>query len=525
MAGKLIPITSFKLAPEVGRKVYKVDLKQLGLMDYGELESGELGACTNNKMELFYNNEPMVLARHPNILGDGMWQWMQIENVVNSSAFTFNCSKADWGDVSTLWLHGYWKYDWADNYVHVLQYDASSCTVHLDPKTPVLYELTKGARFYALNLLHFLDSPFEYYIDRKAAMLYFFPATLLETGPAYLSVGQYIVNGTGVSHVVIQNLNMYFSRSTAIEMHDVDSVQLSGFEVANHGATSVLLYGSNSQVYNLVIAGNGCGGLHVSGGDQKLLTRGNNTVSGCNLSRWSRWKRTYQPGLSWGGVGNTYTKNEISNGPHSGILGGGNDCTFTYNLLSTLCYEATDSGGFYTGRSWIDRGNVIAHNVFKSIRATENVVLGAKSVQAIYLDDQMSGYDIYNNTFIDCFCGSFIGGGRRNKIHENMYINCSTDVHIDNRGMNWQNANCKPGGMFDQQLQSVNYQQPPWSTHYPELVNIFKDHPCIPVYNEVENNVYCNADGKFIDATSQDTQKWMDTVKNNTENCHHNDRQ
>ena len=48
----------------------------------------------------------------------------------------------------------------------------------------------------------------------------------------------------------------------------VDSVQLSGFEVANHGATSVLLYGSNSQVYNLVIAGNGCGGLHVSGGDQ-----------------------------------------------------------------------------------------------------------------------------------------------------------------------------------------------------------------------------------------------------------------
>ena len=46
-------------------------------------------------------------------------------------------------------------------------------------------------------------------------------------------------------------------------------------------------------------------------------------MSGCNLSRWSRWKRTYQPGLSWGGVGNTYTKNEISNGPHSGILGGG----------------------------------------------------------------------------------------------------------------------------------------------------------------------------------------------------------
>ena len=31
-----------------------MDLKKLGITDYGELESGELGNCANNKLELFF---------------------------------------------------------------------------------------------------------------------------------------------------------------------------------------------------------------------------------------------------------------------------------------------------------------------------------------------------------------------------------------------------------------------------------------------------------------------------------------
>ena len=56
---------------------------------------------------------------------------------------------------------------------------------------------------------------------------------------------------------------------------------------------------------------------------------------------------------------------------------------------------------------------------------------------------QMSGYLIFNNTFINCEKGSFIGGGRRNRVLNNTYHNCSISVHEDNRGMNWQEADCK----------------------------------------------------------------------------------
>ena len=46
-----------------------------------------------------------------------------------------------WKDTSALWLHGYWQYDWADNYVKVLSIDHSSSEITIEPKTPTLYSM------------------------------------------------------------------------------------------------------------------------------------------------------------------------------------------------------------------------------------------------------------------------------------------------------------------------------------------------------------------------------------------------
>ena len=64
----------------------------------------------------------------------------------------------------------------------------------------------------------------------------------------------------------------------------------------------------------------------------------------------------------------------------------------------------------------------------------------------------------------------------------------------------------------------MNYTKPSWSTHYPYLVNIMKDHPCVPVYNDIENNRCCKSK-KFIDVSDSELKDWMITVQNNTENC------
>ena len=67
---------------------------------------------------------------------------------------------------------------------------------------------------------------------------------------------------------------------------------------------------------------------------QNSLTPGGNQLLGSNISNFAKWKRTYQPAVSWGGVGNCYTAIDIRNGPHAGVLGGGIDttCVHVYTL-------------------------------------------------------------------------------------------------------------------------------------------------------------------------------------------------
>ena len=57
--------------------------------------------------------------------------------------------------------------------------------------------------------------------------------------------------------------------------------------------------------------------------EQKSLTPGANQLLGANVRNYAKWKRTYQPGLSWGGVENCYLAVDIKHGPHAGVLGDG----------------------------------------------------------------------------------------------------------------------------------------------------------------------------------------------------------
>jgi hypothetical protein len=102
--------------------------------------------------------------------------------------------------------------------------------------------------------------------------------------------------------------------------------------------------------------------------------------------------------------------------------------------------------------AFVNQGNELRHSLFKNIRNTEGSGVQGITLQAVYLDDQMSGWDIWNNTFYNCTTGSFIGGGEHNRVHDNYYQECDTAQHFDNRGMNWQGggwnctqANCYPG--------------------------------------------------------------------------------
>ena len=64
---------------------------------------------------------------------------------------------------------------------------------------------------------------------------------------------------------------------------------------------------------------------------------------------------------------------------------------FDSNYVHDLCYEATDSGAWYMGRSWTERGNVIVNNRFERVLTTEVTTLGYPIVNGVYCDDELSG--------------------------------------------------------------------------------------------------------------------------------------
>ena len=72
-------------------------------------------------------------------------------------------------------VHGYWYYDWADHYERIaLHRHGHSMSSRPRPPEPT-YDYRAGQRWQVVNVLDELDEPGEWYLDRAAGMLYFWP--------------------------------------------------------------------------------------------------------------------------------------------------------------------------------------------------------------------------------------------------------------------------------------------------------------------------------------------------------------
>ena len=83
--------------------------------------------------------------------------------------------------------------------------------------------------------------------------------------------------------------------------------------------------------------------------------------------------------------------------------------------------------------------------------------------------------------------------------------------------------NCTGTICFKNELDSVNYKLPPYSTNYPNIVNIYDDFPCVPLGNIIEDNRYCHKKSPpsvvFIDQNDATINAWHSFISNNVEDC------
>jgi hypothetical protein len=401
LGGVAVPASAWAPAPApavAGTLV--ADLSAGGLdvarFGFGALGSGGLGSCTDTAMELFYNLQPQVLARYPNINPDGSWQWLEITKVQDAEhVFYVNGSAAEhalsWPTATSpgasAWVHGFWSFDWADSYCEVQSVasdGAGGALVTVEPSTSPLYGFLPRARFYGVNILSELDAPGEYFIDVKAERLYWMPppGAPAQGAEAVLSISPSLIAlapGASLAHVTFEGLGLFYARGVGLALSsggNVD-VRVVGVTSALHGHNGVQLAGTGVVLRDSEVYGTGCAASSVYGGDLSTLTPSGLLVANNSMHHYARIVRTYNPGIGWfGTVGGVFSGNTLAHAPHNGMLGGGALNLFEGNTFDTLLYEATDSGAFYVGRSWTQRGNVVRGNTFRNIRATEKTTLG-----------------------------------------------------------------------------------------------------------------------------------------------------
>ena len=469
-------------------KVLQVDLKAQGISDYGEV------AQPGKRMELFFQDRPMTLARWPNEsfahIADVMAEeTFAIFGITGSRAprFIYEGDRpARWRAEPDIWLFGYWFWDWAEEYMRVESIDTGQHLINLaDPQHHYGYQA--GQRFYALNLLAELDQPGEWYLDRDSGILYFWPPAPLDEGPVVVSMlEEPMITMADVSYVTVRNLLFECTRGTGVEVRGGTHNLIAGCTLRNIGTTAVRIDGGTEHgVVGCDIYEIGETGVSLSGGDRLTLTPGEHFASNNHIHHYGQWKRTCRPAIQTSGVGNQLTHNLIHDAPHGAIMLSGNEHLIEFNEIYHICQETGDAGGFYMGRDWTERGNIIRYNFFHHISGP-----GSGGSRPVYLDDWASGTTVLGNVFYQAGRAVFIGGGRDNIVDNNIFVDCSPSVYVDARGKGWASSSFDgTNTVLVDRMEAVNYRQLPYSTRYPELLTLYDDDPAEPKGNVIVRNV------------------------------------
>ena len=186
-------------------------------------------------------------------------------------------------------------------------------------------------------MLEELDEPGEWYLDRAAGMLYFWPPSPISSGVAEVSLlDKPLVSVEGASYVEFRDLGFELTRADGIVIHDGSHDRIKHCSIANTGNAGVVIRsGAGDTVEDWEILETGDGGIVLDGGDRKTLTAAAHVAARNHIHDYARWSRTYYtPAINVSGVGSTASSATRLTTPRTSASG----CTATtIGLRGTMC--------------------------------------------------------------------------------------------------------------------------------------------------------------------------------------------
>jgi len=513
------------ISAEARTKVLVADLRAQGFPALGTLpDAFRAPGCE----EVIFGDLPMQSARWPNegftafteVIDAGASDpihWVTRE-VYRPGSFRFPSERAKlWDFARGVYLHGFWCYEWADEVLKAASYNPETGELRLAAKHGYGIgnprEKTPHRPFYALHVFEELDCPGEYYLDRTANRLYFWPPGDPAATPVRLSLCRNpLVKAVGAGNLALRDLVIENGCGWGVQLSQCTGSTVENCVVRNLGLGGISSSGGErNQIVRCEVARTGAQAVTVTAGDRKTLSHGHCAVVGNHLHHPGRLDWMGGRGVVLGGCGNRVANNLIHDCPTGGVSYGGNEHVLELNEVHTTCLLYADVGVFYTGRDWASRGNIVRWNYIH-----DTADHGGSGSQAIYLDDCDSGDEVIGNiVFGGVSRGVLLGGGRDNLILGNLFIDLPKGIHVDARGPRAITLD-KPGSWnLKARCEEVGYLSALWRERYPSLARILDEQPLLPLGNVMRSNIFVGCQNAFALA-KEVKPEWL-TRENNPE--------
>lgn len=419
--------------------------------------------------QLFCDGERQILARYPNFDPNdplyGGWafvdefgpkgppeghQWKR-------TLFVKQQDVRKWSHPEDVEIDIFAQYGWWNFIEPVASLDSTTRLLTLAENCS--YDLHPHNRYHFQNAIEELDSPGEWFYDKRSGTLYFWPPKDITKCVVRLPVlDAFIKAGKGAKHVTIDGLTFTASHGSALIFQDAEDclvshcaiTQVGAFNGSGVGASG----GKNVRISHCEISYTGSNGVSLSGGDHKTLTGPGHIVEDCHIHHMGVFNKN-ACGVGMTGVDLTTAHNHIHDGPRMGVQMSGNNLVVEYNHLHHLCLETQDGGAVYTGgRDWISsRGSKWRYNLIHDIIGCGQEAGGLKHpwfTFGLYPDDNTGGVDIIGNI---------------------VYRVAHTPIHMHNsRDCIVENNIFALGGKFQFDLHGWTKDQHYWIDHGPTMV-------------------------------------------------------
>ena len=521
------------LLPEKARgKVVQYDLAALGVTDWGDylynLEDGIQRRVANmwgqgefvmgshpppkgygsvGRMELFVDDRPLTVARSAkgvvyhieSLTGPVIEEKCREQGRSKVGKFIAKEEiPSAWAKEPDPFVCGCWCHDWAEQHQRIEKLDLATRAFELSkPYHQYLY--AKGAYFYGFNMLCELDEPGEWYIHRKTGKLVVWMPELEGGAPRVeLSMASRLFELEGATDVVFRGLLFETCRNTAVRMKDCRRCLVEDCTIRNVGHHAVIVEdGEACGVRGSRLYGMGGGGVWLADGNRATLKPSGHFVEDCDIHDFGRWNRMYRPGVCLSGVGMRAERNRIHDSPHAAVLYFGCNLAMRSNEVYRVCRGSKDCGAFYSGRSWMLRGNRIEGNYIHDV-----IGLDGAMTRTVYLDDSIAQVDVVGNRFERCTWAIFIGGARECVVTNNVFVDCPGAIYVDKRGMNWQKPHID-GRLKELAAKGTAYglscRQGPYVDAFPAVKDLPGPNPYEPVLNVIAHNKFIRGKAEWIE--------------------------